>query len=200
MDEQRTGPRAWHRTRSARRRRRRHGRPPARRGAARPRRRRAPGRSTCSPRSRAPPYDRVALTSYFSGRDPEDLLLGEPELLATARRHGCTATQPSQRIDTERARRSHARGRVVRRTTRWCSPPAPRRSCRRCPAATCPGCFVYRTVDDVAALRAWVDAARNLRAAASAAPSSAAGCSGSRRPARCRRSASRPRSSSSRRG
>ena len=26
------------------------------------------------------PYDRVALTSYFSGRDPEDLALGDPEL------------------------------------------------------------------------------------------------------------------------
>src|SRR5690554_6309263 len=26
------------------------------------------------------PYDRVALTSYFSGRDPEDLALGDPSL------------------------------------------------------------------------------------------------------------------------
>ena len=27
-----------------------------------------------------PPYDRVALTTFFSGRDPEDLLLGDPGL------------------------------------------------------------------------------------------------------------------------
>ena len=26
------------------------------------------------------PYDRVALTSYFSGRDADDLALGDPEL------------------------------------------------------------------------------------------------------------------------
>lgn len=27
-----------------------------------------------------PPYDRVALTTYFTGRDPEDLNLGEAHL------------------------------------------------------------------------------------------------------------------------
>src|SRR5690349_2535502 len=31
------------------------------------------------------PYDRVALTSYFSGRTPEDLILGEEDLAADPR-------------------------------------------------------------------------------------------------------------------
>src|SRR4029453_4304574 len=42
---------------------------------------RAPGRPgpvlAGGPRA---PYDRVALTSYFSGRDPDDLALGDPAL------------------------------------------------------------------------------------------------------------------------
>ena len=33
------------------------------------------------------PYDRVALTSYFSGRDPDDLALGGQELWDDPLRH-----------------------------------------------------------------------------------------------------------------
>ncbi len=54
-----------------------------------------------------------------------------------------------------------------------------RRSCRRCRAPDLPGCFVYRTVDDVVALRDWVQ-----RRAASSATGARRG--GRRRAARAR--------------
>ncbi|MET0839127.1 MAG: nitrite reductase large subunit NirB, partial [Marmoricola sp.] len=99
-----------------------------------------------------PPYDRVALTSFFSGRDPEDLLLGEPGLW---RREGVRlhTNAPVQRIDTDR-REVHARGRVfaydalvIATGSYPAVPPVP--------GADLPGSFVYRTVDDVTELRAW---------------------------------------------
>ena len=101
-----------------------------------------------------PPYDRVALTSFFSGRDPDDLLLGEPGAVASRRRDGCTPTPPSS-ASTPSRREVHARGRtfaydaLVLATGSSASRPAGRR------AVTCPGAFVYRTVDDVTELRAW---------------------------------------------
>ncbi len=42
------------------------------------------------------PYDRVALTSYFSGRDADDLALGDPELWAD-RWSRWSATTPRRR-------------------------------------------------------------------------------------------------------
>jgi nitrite reductase (NADH) large subunit len=99
-----------------------------------------------------PPYDRVALTSFFSGRDPDDLLLGEPELW---RREGVRlhTNAAVQRIDTER-REVHARGRtfpydalVIATGSYPAVPPVP--------GSDLPGAFVYRTVDDVTELRAW---------------------------------------------
>ena len=62
-----------------------------------------------------PPYDRVALTSFFSGRDPEDLLLGDPGLW---RREGIRlhTNAPVRGIDTERREVHAARPRLrVRR-------------------------------------------------------------------------------------
>jgi nitrite reductase (NADH) large subunit len=106
-----------------------------------------------------PPYDRVALTSFFSGRDPDDLLLGEPELWRRpgVRLHTNAAVQ---RIDTER-REVHARGRtfaydalVIATGSYPAVPPVP--------GSDLPGSFVYRTVDDVTELRAWATT-RNLR-------------------------------------
>ncbi|MGZ6787926.1 MAG: nitrite reductase large subunit NirB, partial [Nocardioidaceae bacterium] len=100
-----------------------------------------------------PPYDRVALTSFFSGRDPEDLLLGTPDLWRTpgVRLH---TNSPVQRVDTA-ARVVHARGRaypydalVLATGSAAAVPPVP--------GADLPGSFVYRTVDDVSELRAWV--------------------------------------------
>ncbi len=99
-----------------------------------------------------PPYDRVALTSFFSGRDPDDLLLGEPELW---RREGVRlhTNAPVKQIDTAR-REVHARGRtfaydalVLATGSSPAVPPVP--------GSDLPGCFVYRTVDDVTELRAW---------------------------------------------
>ena len=106
-----------------------------------------------------PPYDRVALTSFFSGRDPDDLLLGEPELW---RRDGVRlhTNAAVQRIDTER-REVHARGRtfaydalVIATGSYPAVPPVP--------GSDLPGAFVYRTVDDVTELRAWATT-RNLK-------------------------------------
>ena len=50
-------------------------------------------------------------------------------------------------------------------TTRWCWPPARRRSCRRCPGSDLPGCFVYRTLDDLDAIRGRRDARAGARPA-----------------------------------
>ncbi|MGA8995242.1 MAG: nitrite reductase large subunit NirB [Nocardioidaceae bacterium] len=100
-----------------------------------------------------PPYDRVALTSFFSGRDPEDLLLGGPDLWhqPEVRLH---TNSPVREIDTEQ-RQVHARGRVYDYDAlvlaTGSSPAVP-----PVPGADLPGCFVYRTVDDVTELRAWV--------------------------------------------
>ena len=71
----------------------------------------ARGRSTCSPRSRARRTTGSALTSFFSGRDPDDLLLGEPGLWRRDGRPAAHQRRRSSAIDTER-REVHARGRV----------------------------------------------------------------------------------------
>jgi nitrite reductase (NADH) large subunit len=100
------------------------------------------------------PYDRVALTSYFSGRDPDDLALGDPALWRTPGvelRRGETVTA----VDREARRVTTAKGRtydydalVLATGSSAFVPPVEGKDL--------PGCFVYRTVDDVAALRQWV--------------------------------------------
>ena len=106
-----------------------------------------------------PPYDRVALTSFFSGRDPEDLLLGDPELW---RRDGIRLHTNArvQAIDTDR-QEVHARGRVFEYDAlvlaTGSSPAVP-----PVPGKDLSGCFVYRTVDDVSELRGWATT-RNLK-------------------------------------
>ncbi|BDO42410.1 nitrite reductase large subunit NirB [Cellulomonas sp. NTE-D12] len=101
------------------------------------------------------PYDRVALTSYFSGRDPESLALGAPQLwadpLVTLLR-GTTVTEVDRdartvRTDDGRALRYDH---LVLATGSRAAVPA-------IPGADQPGVFVYRTLDDVAALRGWVE-------------------------------------------
>ncbi|OAB87860.1 nitrite reductase [Janibacter melonis] len=104
------------------------------------------------------PYDRVALTSYFSGRDPDDLSLGGAEIwddpLVTIRR-GVAAT----RVDREMREVTCSDGRVLpfdelvlATGSSAAVPPVP--------GTDLQGCFVYRTIDDVAALRQWVEALR----------------------------------------
>ncbi len=105
------------------------------------------------------PYDRVALTSYFTGRHPEDLELGDRALwddpLVTLKRD-CRVTG----IDREARTVTAADGSVERYdhlvmatgTYAWVPP---------IKGADLPGVFVYRTIDDVAAIRGYVE---NLRA------------------------------------
>jgi nitrite reductase (NADH) large subunit len=101
------------------------------------------------------PYDRVALTSYFTGRDPEHLALGGQESwddpLVTLRR-GVAATA----VDREPRTVATSDGRtlpydsLVLATGSYAAvPPVPGKDLR--------GAFVYRTIDDVAALRAYVE-------------------------------------------
>lgn len=106
------------------------------------------------------PYDRVALTSYFSGRDPEDLSLGQPELWAdplvrlirdtrvvAVDREARTVT--ARRNDTDHVT-THAYDALVLATGSSAAVPPVE-------GTDLPGVFVYRTVDDVAALRGWVE-------------------------------------------
>nr|WP_019135466.1 nitrite reductase large subunit NirB [Cellulomonas massiliensis] len=101
------------------------------------------------------PYDRVALTSWFSGRSADELQLGDPALwddpLVTLRRDDRVVA-----IDRDARTVTTARGRVERYdhlvlatgSSAWVPP---------IEGADTPGVFVYRTLDDVAALRGYVE-------------------------------------------
>ena len=101
------------------------------------------------------PYDRVALTSWFSGRSADELQLGDPALwddpLVTLRRDDVVVA-----IDRDARTVTTARGRVERYdhlvlatgSSAWVPP---------IEGADTPGVFVYRTLDDVAALRGYVE-------------------------------------------
>ncbi len=110
------------------------------------------------------PYDRVALTSYFSGRDPEDLALGDPGLwqvpgVELRRGEQVTAVDREARVVTTAGGRTYPYDALVLATgSSAFVPPVEGRDL--------PGCFVYRTIDDVAALRQWVEDARGRAAAA----------------------------------
>lgn len=101
-----------------------------------------------------PPYDRVALTSFFTVRDPDDLLLGDRGLWRTPGVR-LYRSSPVRAIDPV-ARTVEARGTtfaydaLVLATGSYAAVPPVK-------GTDLPGCFVYRTVDDVAELRAWVE-------------------------------------------
>jgi len=101
------------------------------------------------------PYDRVALTSYFTGRDPEDLALGSQDLwddpLVTLRRGvAATALDRGTRTVSTSDGRTLAYDALVLATGSYAAvPPVPGHDLR--------GAFVYRTIDDVADLRAYVE-------------------------------------------
>jgi len=101
-----------------------------------------------------PPYDRVALTSFFSDRDPDDLVLGDPSLWSTdgVRLHrGVPVTAIDREARTVRARgRTYSYDALVLATGSYATVPPVE-------GKETPGCFVYRTVDDVAELRAYVN-------------------------------------------
>lgn len=100
-----------------------------------------------------PPYDRVALTSFFTLHDADELLLGDQALW---REPGVRLyrSSPVSAIDRE-ARTVTARGTahpydaLVLATGSYAAVPP-------IEGTDAEGCFVYRTVDDVAELRAWV--------------------------------------------
>ncbi|WP_125773083.1 nitrite reductase large subunit NirB [Antribacter gilvus] len=104
------------------------------------------------------PYDRVALTKYFEVRDPEELTLGDPALwddpLVTLHRDcAVTAIDREARTVTDRLGRVHPYDELVLATgSNAAMPPIP--------GNDLPGVFVYRTIDDVAALRGWVEEKR----------------------------------------
>jgi nitrite reductase (NADH) large subunit len=100
------------------------------------------------------PYDRVALTSYFSGRDPEDLALGSPDLwddphVTLVRGHAVTGVDRERREVVTADGRTWAYDELVLATGSSAAVPP-------IPGTDLPGVFVYRTIDDVAALRGWV--------------------------------------------
>ena len=99
------------------------------------------------------PYDRVALTSFFELDDPADLTLGDPTLWQTSGvelRTGArvesvdtearTVTTGTQTIDYDA---------LVLATGSYAARPPVQ-------DADLPGAFVYRTLEDVTALRDWV--------------------------------------------
>ena len=107
-----------------------------------------------------PPYDRVALTSYFTGRDPEDLNLGGAELWADprvtlAKRTEVTDVDRNAKVVTTAKGVRHPDDHLVLATGSYAAVPPVKGNDLQ-------GCFVYRTIDDVAALRGYVE---ELRAA-----------------------------------
>ncbi len=104
--------------------------------------------------SRAP-YDRVALTSYFSGRDPDDLALGDAALWRDPRvtlRRGVPARsidRAARVVHDADGHQHHYDALVLATGSSAFVPPVPGRDL--------PGAFAYRTLDDVAALRTFVD-------------------------------------------
>ncbi|MFJ1756918.1 nitrite reductase large subunit NirB [Kitasatospora sp. NPDC088134] len=105
-----------------------------------------------------PAYDRVGLTSYFSGRTPEDLLLAEDGF---ADRHGFEVHLSSPAVSLDPAARTvtTAAGHTVRYDTLVLAtgsypfvPPVDGRDAE--------GCFVYRTIEDLQAIEAYAAGAR----------------------------------------
>jgi nitrite reductase (NADH) large subunit len=101
------------------------------------------------------PYDRVALTSYFAGREPDELLLGEPSLwadpLVTLRRGTpAVAIDRAARTVTDDLGRQESYDALVLATGSYAFVPP-------VPGTDLPGVYVYRTLDDVAELRGWVE-------------------------------------------
>jgi nitrite reductase (NADH) large subunit len=98
-------------------------------------------------------YDRVGLSTYFAGRTAEDLCLADPEVLG----HPSIEFVPGDRItsiDRHAGKVASSSGRVVAYDRLVLAtgsypfvPPIP--------GGDGPGCFVYRTIEDLDAIRAY---------------------------------------------
>ncbi|MBO3093328.1 nitrite reductase large subunit NirB [Cellulomonas dongxiuzhuiae] len=100
------------------------------------------------------PYDRVALTSYFSGRSPEDLSLGDPALwddplVTLVRGDKAVGIDRDARVVAAESGRTFTYDHLVLATGSYAWVPPME-------GADLDGVFVYRTLDDVAALRGYV--------------------------------------------
>ncbi|MEU8174827.1 nitrite reductase large subunit NirB [Microbispora hainanensis] len=101
-----------------------------------------------------PAYDRVALTSYLSGKSVEDLTYPVPDGVTIRTGVRVTAIDRANRTVTTDAGDSEPYDVLVLATgSAPFVPPVPGRDL--------PGCFVYRTIDDLDAIR---DASRDARA------------------------------------
>ncbi|MEV4324879.1 nitrite reductase large subunit NirB [Microbispora rosea] len=101
-----------------------------------------------------PAYDRVALTSYLSGRSVEDLTYPVPDGVTLRTGVRVTGIDRANRTVTTDAGDSEPYDVLVLATgSEPFVPPVPGRDL--------PGCFVYRTIDDLDAIR---DASRDARA------------------------------------
>jgi nitrite reductase (NADH) large subunit len=104
------------------------------------------------------PYDRVGLTRYFEVRDPEELTLGDPALwddplVDLYRDCKIDSIDREAKTVTDRLGRVHSYDELVLATgSNAAMPPIP--------GNELPGVFVYRTIDDVAELRGWVESKR----------------------------------------
>ncbi|MFC7487907.1 nitrite reductase large subunit NirB [Knoellia sp. CPCC 206453] len=104
------------------------------------------------------PYDRVALTSYFTGRHPEELALGGQEIwddpLVTLKRgvKADSIDRESRTVTTNGGAVLPYDALVLATGSYAAVPPVPGKDLR--------GAFVYRTIDDVADLRAYVEKRR----------------------------------------
>ncbi|MCK1814674.1 nitrite reductase large subunit NirB [Streptomyces sp. XM4011] len=105
-----------------------------------------------------PAYDRVRLTSYFSGVTPDELSLTPPGF---AREHGIELllSDPAESIDRAARTVTARSGRVIRYDTLVLAtgsapfvPPVEGRDA--------PGCFVYRTIEDLLAIEEWAKSDR----------------------------------------
>ncbi|GAA2791981.1 nitrite reductase large subunit NirB [Kitasatospora paracochleata] len=105
-----------------------------------------------------PAYDRVALTSYFSGRSPEDLLLAEEGFTD---KHGYELHLSSPAVAVDRAAKTvtTAAGHTIGYDTLVLAtgsypfvPPVDGKDAE--------GCFVYRTIEDLQAIERYAAGAR----------------------------------------
>ncbi|MFJ8919957.1 nitrite reductase large subunit NirB [Streptomyces sp. NPDC102415] len=105
-----------------------------------------------------PAYDRVQLTSYFSGKTPEDLSLVEPDFME---RHGIELRvgDPAESVDREtrtvtaRSGETFAYDTLVLATGSYpFVPPVPGKDAE--------GCFVYRTIEDLLAIEEYARTAK----------------------------------------